>query len=339
MMQFVPIMIVSFAAALGLTPITRRLARRFGVMDQPSARKVHREATPLLGGLAIYGAMMLALAVFSLDDYLVELLAILAGASWMALIGFLDDRKAMIPWQKFAAQFVAGGVLVLTGVMIRLTGVTLIDAALTIIWVAGITNAVNFQDNMDGLCAGLTAIASGFFFLLAVMEGQGLVASLAAALCGSAIGFLIFNFNPASTFMGDLGSLVLGFTLAVLSIKLRFDSQPFGLSTWSVPLLVLGEPIFDIVLVVFTRLRERRPPWQAGKDHTSHRLVQMGLSMRSAVLVIYGVCVALGIVAIIVSRNPNLAPVLVAVAALAGLAAFVWLERFRILQQRQIEKL
>ena len=333
MMQFVPIMIVGFAAAFGLTPLVRWLARRFSVMDQPSSRKVHTSATPLLGGLAIYSGMMLALVFFSPRRYLVETLAIGAGASWLALVGLLDDRNGLAPWQKFLAQFIAAGVLVLAGVSIRFTRIPAVDITLTVLWVVAITNAVNFLDNMDGLAAGLTGIAAAFFFVLALREGQGLVASLAAALGGSAIGFLIFNFNPASIFMGDMGSLVLGFMLSVLAIKLRFNS-PLSITTWSVPVLVLGLPIFDISLVIFTRLREGRPPWQAGKDHTSHRLTQMGLSPRRAVLVLYGACVLLGLDAVIVNRStPDVALIIVGLTAALALAAFIGLERFRIHQQ------
>ncbi len=333
-MQFVPIMIASFVVALALTPLSRQLARRFNVLDQPSSRKIHTSATPYLGGLAIYGGMALALVVFSPRDYLVETLAIGAGASWLALIGLIDDRNGLPPRLKFLAQFLAGGALVLAGVSINLTHIPVLDAALTIVFVATITNALNFLDNMDGLAAGLTGIAAGFFFILAVGEGQGLVSSLAAAICGASIGFLIFNFNPASIFMGDMGSLVLGFMLAVLAIKLRFNAS-FSISTWSVPLLVLGLPLFDISLVIFTRLREGRSPTEAGKDHTSHRLVQMGLSPRNAVLVLYGICVALGIVAVIVNRNPpETATTLLILMMGAVVIAFAGLEVFRYRQQR-----
>ncbi len=334
-MRFVPIMIASFVLAFALTPLARRLARRLNIMDQPSGRKIHTTATPYLGGLAIYAGMAVALLLFSPQAYLVETLAIGAGASWLALVGLLDDHHGLPAYQKFLAQFVAGIVLVLAGVSIRLTSQPLIDAGLTILFVAAITNAVNFLDNMDGLAAGLTGIAAGFFFLLAVGEGQGLVSSLAGAICGAAIGFLIFNFNPASIFMGDMGSLVLGFMLAVLAIKLRFNA-PLSISTWSVPLLVLGLPIFDITLVVFTRLREGRSPTEAGKDHTSHRLVQMGLSRRNAVLVLYGVCIALGVMALIVNRvPPDTALILVLATLGVALIAFIALEIFRYRQQKE----
>lgn len=337
-MQFMPIMIVSFVVALALTPVARRLARRFDVMDQPSSRKVHIKATPLMGGLAIYGGMILALLVFSPFRHEVEALAMAAGASWLALIGLWDDRQGMRPSLKLLGQILAAIVLVLAGISINVTRVPVIDGLLTIIFVTAITNAVNFLDNMDGLAAGLTGIAAGFFFILSVGEGQGFVASLAAAICGAAIGFLIFNFNPASIFMGDMGSMVMGFTLAALAIKLRF-STPLSIATWSVPLLVLGLPLFDITLVNFTRLREKRPPWQAGKDHTSHRLVQMGLSARNAVLVLYVVCLVFGGLAVVVNRSaPELASLIVGITFVGVIAAFIGLEVFRIYQQKADRK-
>ena len=337
-MEFVPTMIASFVLALLLTPIARRLAYRFNVLDQPSGRKVHTTTTPYMGGLAIYGGLVLALLLFTPSDYLVEMLVIAAGASWLALIGLIDDRRGLGFKVKLLAQVLAAIGLVLAGVSINVLHVPLVDALLTVIWVVALTNALNFLDNMDGLAAGLAGIAAGFFFIMAVGEGQGLVASLAAAICGAAIGFLVFNFNPASIFMGDMGSQVLGFVLAVLAIKLRF-STPLSIATWSVPVIVLGLPIFDISLVVFTRLREGRSPAEAGKDHTSHRLAQMGLGNRNAVLVLYGVCLALGGIALVVSRStPQTALIIAGLTFVAALAAFLGLERFRIMQQRELKK-
>ncbi|MBN2471065.1 MAG: undecaprenyl/decaprenyl-phosphate alpha-N-acetylglucosaminyl 1-phosphate transferase [Anaerolineae bacterium] len=333
-MEFVPIMIAGFLGALLITPLARRAAWRFGVVDQPSGRKVHTTATPLMGGLAIYAGMVLALFLFSPRTYLVETLAIGAGASWMALIGLIDDRQGMSFRAKLLAQLVAALVVAWAGIQIKLVYVPAIDLLLTVFWIVALTNAVNFLDNMDGLAAGLTGIAAAFFFILAAGEGQGLVSSLAAAIAGAALGFLIFNFNPASIFMGDMGSQVLGFILAVLAIKLRFATAP-GISTWSVPLLVLGLPIFDISLVVFTRLREGRSPAEAGKDHTSHRLNQMGLSPRRTVLVLYGVCIAFGLDAIVVNRlAPNAAEVIVIITLVVVALAFIGLEYFRIQQQK-----
>ncbi len=303
MTQFIPVMVAGFAAAVGFTPITRRLAFRFGVLDQPSSRKVHQTPTPLLGGLAIYGALVLALVFFSPPFYLVEFGAIMAGSAWLALVGFVDDRDGMAPLVKMAGQAIAALVLIVSGIHIRIFGSPILDIALTVFWIVGIINAMNFQDNMDGLAAGITAIASIFFFIMAVQQELTLVGSLAGALAGASVGFLIYNFNPASTFMGDTGSMVLGFLLAVLAIKLDFKVPPDRqVVTWMVPVVVLGLPIFDTTLVVFTRLRERRSPMQGGKDHTSHRLVSLGLSQRAAVLVLYAVCAGLGFSAVELSH-------------------------------------
>ncbi len=302
MSDLLPVIFVGFAVSLGLTPLTRQIARRVGFLDQPSARKVHVAPTPLLGGLAIYGAFLVALLLFrNWPQHVVELGAILAGATWMAFVGAVDDRIGLSPWTKFPAQFIAAGVALAAGIRIDLFDVPLIDGLLTVFWIVGIINAINFLDNMDGLAAGISAIVAGFIFLLAASQGQELVSTLAAALCGSAIGFLIYNFNPATTFMGDMGALVLGFVLAVLGIKLRFALQPREIS-WMIPLLVLGLPIFDTSLVVFTRLREGRSPVQGGKDHTSHRLMFMGLSHRLAVLHMYAACAILGIAALMISQ-------------------------------------
>ena len=336
MTEFFPVMVAGFAAAVGFTPITRRLAFHFGVLDQPGARKVHQRPTPLLGGLAIYGALMLALVFFSPPFYLVEFGAILAGTTWLVLVGFVDDRRGMQPWVKMAGQLVAGAVLVGAGIHVRIFASDVLNVGLTLFWIVGITNAMNFQDNMDGLAAGITAVAALFFFVMAVREELSLVSSLAAALAGASIGFLIYNFNPASTFMGDMGSMVLGFLLSVLAIKLDFrvpaDRQVI---TWMVPVVVLGVPIFDTTLVVFTRLLEGRSPMQGGKDHTSHRLVGLGLSPRAAVLTLYMISALLGLMAIALSTASVAEGTRIGVALGAvALVAFVFLEITYIRRKR-----
>lgn len=325
--QFFPVMLAGFAAAVGFTPITRRLAVVLGVLDQPSARKIHQTPTPLMGGLAIYGALVLALLLFSPPFYLVELGAILAGATWLVLVGFVDDRRGMLPLVKLGGQMIAAIVLVLAGIQVRIFPSQALNVAFTLLWIVFIINAMNFQDNMDGLAAGITAIASIAFFVMAVQQELSLVGSMAAALGGASIGFLIYNFNPASSFMGDMGSMVLGFLLAVLAIKLNFRvPAERQVITWMVPVVVLGLPIFDAALVILTRLIEGRSPMMGGKDHTSHRLVSLGLSQRAAVLALYAVCAALGVAAVQLS-HANISEGAMIGAGLAGAAAaaFVFL--------------
>ena len=171
---------------------------------------------------------------------------------------------------------------------------------MTVVWVVGITNAFNLLDNMDGLSSGVAAIAAGSIFVIAASNGQFLVAALSIGLAGCALGFLRHNFHPATIYMGDAGALFLGFLLAYLGLKLRFDT-PADV-TFLVPIVVMGVPIFDTTLVTVTRLRARRQPVPRGRDHTSHRLVRIGLPVPAAVALIYAVGVCLGLVALVVSR-------------------------------------
>ena len=339
MADFLPLIVIGFAASLGLTPLSRQIARKLGVMDSPNPRKLQRAPIPLMGGLAIYGAFVLALLLFYPwgNAYKVELAAIILTATWLAFVGLLDDRIDLRPWAKFPAQSLAAVVMIAVGIQIQVFSSPVLNVVITFVWIVGIINAINFLDNMDGLAAGISAIAAFFMFILSITQGQELVSALSAALCGSAIGFLIYNFSPASTFMGDMGSMVLGFILAVLGIKLRFPTHTLASGSWFIPILVLGLPIFDTTLVVFSRLREGRSPLQGGRDHTSHRLVVMGLSHRVAVITLYIVCILLGGAALIASQSSaDVANTVAAVTAMFGACAFILLEIVRIRQLRSL---
>ncbi len=301
-MQFVPILIVGFALSLGLTPVSRQIAMRLGVVDKPNHRKIHKDHKPLMGGLAIYIGLALALVLFSPPRHLRELGGMLAGATFLALVGLIDDRYELGARTKYAAQIIAALGVAASGIYIHFTNTLWLDIPITVFWIASITNALNYLDNMDGLSAGTTAIASFFFMVIAISQGLILVSLLAAAMLGSALGFLVYNFNPASTFMGDMGTLPLGFILSVLAIKLQFD-QPFSLF-WIVPVFVLALPVFDVNLVTFTRIFEGRSPAQAGKDHTSHRFMSAGFSQRQTLLILYSGSGLFGIIALLVSAAP-----------------------------------
>lgn len=327
MAQFMPILVAGFFAAYGLTPVTRRLALHWNVVDQPSQRKIHREPIPLMGGLAILGAVLIALLFFATETFIREFGGVLVGCLWLSLVGYVDDRHGMNPRVKLGAQALAGIILIVTGIQVQLFNNPLLDYSLTLFWVIGIVNALNLMDNMDGLAAGITAIAAGTFFILAASQQLILVASLGAALCGATLGFLRYNFNPATTFMGDTGSLVIGFILAVLGIKLDFPSQS-TLVTWAIPILVLAIPIFDTSLVTFTRLREKRSPFLGGKDHTSHRILRLVGSHRRTVVSLYGVAVLLGSLALIISQAElRIAQALIVIVGVAATVAFGLLEK------------
>jgi UDP-GlcNAc:undecaprenyl-phosphate GlcNAc-1-phosphate transferase len=241
------------------------------------------------------------LLVFRGRFNLEQLVSILLGATWVSFLGIWDDRWGLRPILKLAGQIIAAAILIITGIQVRLLPYDVLNWAVTAIWVVGLTNSINFLDNMDGLSGGIAAISSAFFLLMAVQNGQYLVGGLSAALLGASVGFLVYNFNPASIFMGDTGSLFLGFMLATLGIKLRFPGNIDAI-TWMVPVIVLGVPVFDTTLVVFSRIRRGLHPVTPGKDHTSHRLVRMGFTQREAVMLLYLVGGMLGMVAVFVTQ-------------------------------------
>ena len=287
MKTYILILVSALVLAVGATPLARRAARRLGLVDKPSARKQHTIPTPLLGGAAIYVATILALVLLGDRFYVSQVAGILLGATLMSFLGLWDDRRGLSPWVKLGGQFLAAGILVLTDVRISFLPWPAVNIAATLVWVVLITNAMNLLDNMDGLSGGIAAIAALFFLLFAAMSRQYLVGALAAALVGACAGFLFYNLNPASIFMGDTGSLFLGFTLAAVAIKLRFpDNSAFV--TWMVPVFVLAVPVFDTSLVIVSRLRRGLNPLTTpGKDHLSHRLARLTGSPREAVLICY----------------------------------------------------
>lgn len=298
---------------LFITPLVRSAATRFGVTDLPSARKVHASPVPLLGGAAIWAGFVMTLLLFDQAQFVQQFGSIIAGASVASLVGLWDDRWGMKPLFKLFGQVVAAALMVAFGTKVQFLQNDLLNLAATILWVVGITNALNLMDNMDGLAGGVAAWATGFFFLLALMTGQRLVAPLALALAGACIGFLYYNFKPGHIFMGDTGSLFLGFMLAAVGIKLRFPelydpitgvATDHQNATWMIPLLVLGLPIFDTTLVTISRLRRGLPITRGGRDHVSHRLVALGATRREAVLIMYLVCCVLGVCAMTVMNLP-----------------------------------
>ena len=294
----------ALAVVLLATPWAMSAARRLGVLDVPNARKVHLQPTPLLGGVAIYAAIWIALLLISrlelaqqyvfLPDTTDELALIFLSTVVLILVGILDDRATggIPPWAKLLGQLLAAAIVLAAGVRFQVFGLLPLDLVLTLVWLVGISNAVNFLDNIDGLSAGATAIAAAFFFILASANGQYLVAIMALAVAGGCLGFLRYNFNPAVIFMGDAGTLFLGFLLAIIGAKLQLG--PTGWWGLIAAVLILILPIFDTTFVTLNRLRTRRRVTQGGKDHTSHLLVRRGLPHRQAVLVLYTVALAGG---------------------------------------------
>jgi UDP-GlcNAc:undecaprenyl-phosphate GlcNAc-1-phosphate transferase len=315
--------------AVGGTPLARWAAPRLGMMDLPNSRKVHVRPMPRLGGAAIYLAFVIALLLFGDRSYVSQGVGILLGATLVSFCGFWDDRGTLHPLFKLVVgQPLAAAILLVSGVGVTFLRDPLLNVAVTILWLMGITSAMNLLDNMDGLTGGVGAIASAFFLLMAARSGQYLVGTLSAALLGACVGFLMYNLNPASIFMGDGGALFLGFVLAAAGIKLRFPGYPTTV-TWMVPVLTLGLPIFDTSMVFISRLRRGLNPLTTpGKDHTSHRLVALGFSQREAVMFLYLVSGALGVLAMFIIQASAVEAYTVAgVVVLAGLVAIWRLER------------
>ncbi len=316
--RFIPVILASGLVSFVATPLLRRLAQRTNFMAYPATRRLHLTPMPMLGGVAIYLGLVAAVVVGGMRTYR-ELLGVIGGATVMTLFGLWDDRVDLKPLVKLLGQVIAGLILIWAGIQVKLFDSQVLNIGLTLFWVLGITNAINFQDNMDGLA------------VLAFAEGLGLVATLAAATLGASIGFLYYNFNPASLFMGDAGSLLLGYVLAVLGIKLEFAAQTRA-ATWIIPIAILGVPIFDTTLVVISRLRRGKHPYQGGKDHTSHRLVSiLGMTHARAVMSLYMVAGALGLIAILL-RDVSLpvARIILAGLSITFVGALIWLEaRFK----------
>jgi len=302
MTTYMLIIAAALALAIGATPLVRRLAEHLGILDQPNPRKVHTLPIPRMGGVAIFASFILALVFLGDRFYVQQVIGILLGATLVSFLGLWDDRRPLPAWIKLLGQIGAALVLIVSGVHISLLRAPLLNGALTVLWIVFITNSINLLDNMDGLAGGVAAIAALFFLLLAAMSGQYLVGALAAALLGACMGFLVYNLNPASVFMGDSGALFIGFTLAAVGIKLRFPEN-VAFVTWMVPVLVLGLPIFDTTLVVVSRLRRGKNPLTTpGKDHISHRLAGRTGSQREAVLMCYLIAGASGLSSIFVTQ-------------------------------------
>jgi UDP-GlcNAc:undecaprenyl-phosphate GlcNAc-1-phosphate transferase len=329
--------LIAFIASAGLTLPVRQLALRVGMVDKPGPRKVHLKPIPLLGGLAIYCGFVLSVLVTLQTRASGQILSVIAGATLVAFVGFMDDRRLLHHQIKlFLAMPSAALLLLSTGVRAHLisryvsgSAGVILDSVLTIVWVVGITAAFSILDHMDGLCAGIAAIAALFFTIAANQNGQVMVRTLGAATLGAALGFLGWNFKPAKIFMGDGGAMLLGFLMAALSLKLRPEADNIGgPASVLIPVLILGVPIFDTTLVSISRSRRGLIPFTSpGKDHTAHRLSNVGLGQRGAVLALYGLGATFGLLAIFIPRvSAGQAYGLTAAVVLCGLVAIYILE-------------
>jgi UDP-GlcNAc:undecaprenyl-phosphate GlcNAc-1-phosphate transferase len=327
---------ISLIASLILVVPVRAFALRVGMVDLPGPRKVHLTPIPLLGGLAIYAAVVIAVLLAFNGPARAQIVGILIGATLVAGVGILDDRGLLHHQVKlFVGMPLAAAILLMSGIHAQVFSVIfggrggdVLDAALTVVWVVAITASFSILDHMDGLCAGVAAMSSFFFVLLAYTNGQTLVTTLGAAVLGAAAGFLRWNFKPAKIFMGDGGAMFLGFLMATLGLKLRLENATH-LSAWLAPVLILSATIFDTTLVTISRARRGLLPFATpGKDHAAHRLSNLGLGHRGAVLTLYLLGALGGAAAVIVSYLSTRGAVLVGALTLAVIfLGVVYLER------------
>jgi UDP-GlcNAc:undecaprenyl-phosphate/decaprenyl-phosphate GlcNAc-1-phosphate transferase len=312
----------SLAISLALTPLARALAFRFQIISSPGGRHIHAQAIPRLGGLSIYGsALFISLGlltwgslskVFETEVGSLRGWGILLGSTLMFAIGLADDIKGVRARHKLAVQGIAAVLAWYLGFRIDVIDLPfvstfslgLLSLPITVLWIVGIINAINLIDGLDGLAAGVVFFAAITNFVVAYLMGTTLVAFVMATLAGAVLGFLFFNFNPARIFMGDSGSYFLGYVLAVCSIAGPLQKASAAVSI-SVPVAALGVPIIDTLLAMVRRFLEKRPLFSPDRGHIHHRLLDMGITHRRAVLIIYGVTVMLCVCAISIALGRN----------------------------------
>lgn len=294
----------SFFTCLVFTPVVRRIALAVGLVDMPGERKIHLVPTPLLGGLAIYISFLFTVLFFHGGRVLSQSLGILGGGTLVFLAGLLDDWRSLSYRVRFWFVMPAASlILIVSGIcapVLPPSGVSsVINGFITVLWVMGVTSAFSILDHMDGLCAGISAIASIFFFFFSFLNGQWLVSVLAVVIFGASVGFLVWNFQK-KIFMGSAGAMFLGFMMSVLGLKTDF-SHLRAPACFLIPVLVLGVALFDTVLVTVSRVRRGLNPMSSpGKDHTAHRLSRLW-GERRAVLFMYGCGFSLGVLSVVLS--------------------------------------
>jgi len=293
--------LAAFLLSVALTFVVRPAARMVGAVATPKEDRWHRGTIPLLGGVSIAGAVLVVVPLLPSLSW--SAWALVGGAGALALVGLLDDFRPLRPQVKFLVQVIVTGVVVAGGVVITVTGIAPVDQLLTLVWLVGVTNAFNLLDNMDGLAAGIGLIAAGFRCYFFVLDGNAEGAWLAATLCGALAGFLVFNFQPASIFMGDTGSLFIGMLVGGLNVIGPYPYNRGTVAVLALPVLVLLVPIFDTLFVTIARTHAGRSIAQGGRDHTSHRLVSLGMSERGAVLALWSMAFGSGIVAVLSYRH------------------------------------
>lgn len=317
---------IAFFVSLASTPPVKILAHKIGAIDVPDGkRRVHKSPIPRLGGLAIFFGFIVAILLFV--DIDVQTRGILIGALLIVITGIIDDVKQLRASIKLVVQIIAATIVVCHGVQIVAISVPTfivssgilplkwLSIPITVLWIVGVTNAVNLIDGLDGLAVGISSIATFSLFFIAILAGEPTVALISAALAGGCLGFLPYNFNPAKIFMGDTGSTFLGFILSVICIQGLFKG--YAIISFLIPFLILGLPIFDTGMAIARRIHDKRPIMGADRGHLHHKLIDMGFSQKQTVAILYVIAMLLGLSAVVlVERGAQTAFLLISVVLL-----------------------
>jgi UDP-GlcNAc:undecaprenyl-phosphate GlcNAc-1-phosphate transferase len=316
-----------------LTPLMRKIALAHGVLDRPnSAHKSHKNPVPYLGGVAIIIGVVIVSYIalisnkFTWSNFWLAT-SVLAPAVVMGLVGLWDDLKSLNPLPRFIGQSIAGLVvaiiLILYNNIGNPTGITALDAVITVLWIVGICNSINFFDNLDGGAAGTEAITAISLTYMAITGDQYFIAALSIVVAGSTLGFLIWNRAPARIYMGDAGALFLGLLIATLTVRFK-PSTDYSVSSFSGPVLLLAIPILDTTVAVFSRLRRKVSLFQGGKDHLSHRLVRYGFSRKASAITLWLLSALYGLFAVLISmQNINYESLIIIIASVIWILLLV----------------
>jgi UDP-GlcNAc:undecaprenyl-phosphate GlcNAc-1-phosphate transferase len=331
--EYFLLFVMAYLLVGALTPLMRRIAIATDVIDRPnSSHKSHKKPVPYLGGVAIIiGVITVSYATSLVSNFTTNTFwlatSVLGPALLLGLIGLWDDLKNLQPLPRFIAQSIAGvftaGILIFTDNVGNPTGSAIFDSIITVIWVVGICNSINFFDNLDGGAAGTVAISSITLAFLALNGDQYLIAALSTVTAGATLGFLVWNKSPAKIYMGDAGALFLGVLIATLTIRLHPNSDT-QLGSYLTPVFLLAVPILDTTIAVLSRLRRGLSPFQGGQDHLSHRLIRAGLSRKQSAMMLWGLSGVYGVVSIFISRpNTNFENYLVSGAGILWIVLFL----------------
>lgn len=320
-MDYIFTFIISFVISLLLTPLVRIVMEKLGIISKPCKSRWNPKPVALMGGIAIFISFMVsALLKIQFDR---KIILLLLGSLIMFILGVFDDQKSIHPVAKFAIQLIMGITVISFGFVSKILPYNWLNMILTLIWLVGITNALNMIDNIDGLSSGITIISALGIFGLSVKKGEINVALLSLALAGSCLGFLGYNFKPAKIFMGDCGSLFIGFTLAGLAVLGSWQNSNSLFGSLLSPIIILSVVIFDTTLVTILRLKNKKKPWQGGKDHTSHRLVHILKGKeKSSVLILYGIEIIASLLGLIAANLNSISAVIITIFWLIILTLF-----------------